>query len=223
MKLFFNILPATLVSAGLLLALPGTAEAKNKGKGHGANKIKGHSSKVVTKAPKIKGSAPVTVAGRGASSYAPGRSGNLPPGHGGVPPGQMKKAVNNAVASSVIQRYSDIPASRYALTYGNGYAGRGYYWGPPGVGYFHEAPLVRYFANRSLIPGDLLNSRYVSGGNSMSLEAQAALAQRGYYHGAIDGAIGPRSRDAIMRFQADQGLPVTGRLDSLTLSALGVY
>ena len=29
--------------------------------------------------------------GRGASAWAPGRSGNLPPGHGGIPPGQAMK------------------------------------------------------------------------------------------------------------------------------------
>ena len=39
---------------------------------------------------------------------------------------------------------------------------------------------------------------------------QAALAQRGYYRGPIDGVWGPETRNAIRSFQAHRGLPVTG-------------
>lgn len=51
-------------------------------------------------------------------------------------------------------------------------------------------------------------------------EVQSALADRGYYHGVIDGIIGPQSRQAIEAFQADQGLPVTGQIDGKLLAAL---
>jgi hypothetical protein len=59
-------------------------------------------------------------------------------------------------------------------------------------------------------------------GASVAAEAQAELRRRGYYDGAVDGVIGPRSRDAIARFQDDAGLAVTGRLSNSTLSALGI-
>jgi len=52
--------------------------------------------------------------------------------------------------------------------------------------------------------------------------AQAKLNEMGFGAGAADGAIGPRSRDAIRKFQASRKLNPTGELDSATLAALGV-
>ena len=54
------------------------------------------------------------------------------------------------------------------------------------------------------------------------VQAQIRLRQLGYYHGPIDGDIGPYTSRAISRFQYDRGLPVTGWLDVRTLRALGV-
>jgi Putative peptidoglycan binding domain len=58
--------------------------------------------------------------------------------------------------------------------------------------------------------------------NNLAVSVQSELARRGYYHGAIDGAIGSGSRQAIRAFQAAQGLPVTGRIDPKLLKALGI-
>jgi len=49
---------------------------------------------------------------------------------------------------------------------------------------------------------------------------QAALAWQGYYNGRIDGVVGPETREAIRAFQAQKGLPVTGRIDSGLIDAL---
>lgn len=54
------------------------------------------------------------------------------------------------------------------------------------------------------------------------IRAQLALRQLGYYRGPIDGDIGPYTSRAILRFQRDRGLPMTGWLDVRTLRALGV-
>ncbi|HYF36344.1 MAG TPA: peptidoglycan-binding domain-containing protein [Prosthecobacter sp.] len=138
-------LVSTILAGALFALSPVTADAKDKGKGKG---------------PKLKGkSHPHQVINsrdwdRGASAFAPGRSGNLPPGHGGVPPGQAKKIMR---------------------------------------------------------------------GDSQELLIQRALLNNGYYHGPIDGYIGRGSRSAIMRYQADHGLPATGIIDHLLLRALGLY
>jgi peptidoglycan hydrolase-like protein with peptidoglycan-binding domain len=50
--------------------------------------------------------------------------------------------------------------------------------------------------------------------------AQKQLAQQGYYRGEIDGIFGAETRRAIMRYQSDHGLRVTGRPDVETLRAL---
>ena len=50
--------------------------------------------------------------------------------------------------------------------------------------------------------------------------AQTQLARQGYYRGEIDGIVGPETRRAIMRYQSDRGLRVTGSLNVDTLHAL---
>jgi peptidoglycan hydrolase-like protein with peptidoglycan-binding domain len=48
------------------------------------------------------------------------------------------------------------------------------------------------------------------------------LAKLGYYHGSIDGVIGPDTEKAVRWFQSVDKLPVTGQLDDQTLQALQV-
>jgi len=54
------------------------------------------------------------------------------------------------------------------------------------------------------------------------LEIEQALASRGYLPGPASGDWSPESVDALKRFQQDQNLTPTGRLDSLSLLALGL-
>lgn len=51
---------------------------------------------------------------------------------------------------------------------------------------------------------------------------QAALNSRGFDAGPADGALGPRTRDAIRAFQTTIGAAATGEIDPMVLSALGV-
>jgi len=53
-------------------------------------------------------------------------------------------------------------------------------------------------------------------------EVQRQLASRGYYRGWIDGRYGRRTAFALRVFQVRSGLPPTGRLDMMTLDALGL-
>jgi cytoskeletal protein RodZ len=53
-------------------------------------------------------------------------------------------------------------------------------------------------------------------------EIQQALADKGYLQGAPTGAWGAESADALKRFQQDRNLEPTGKLDSLSLIALGL-
>lgn len=52
-------------------------------------------------------------------------------------------------------------------------------------------------------------------------EIQDALSKKGYLHGDATGKWDSDSMDALRRFQKDQNLDATGKLDSLTLIALG--
>ncbi len=53
-------------------------------------------------------------------------------------------------------------------------------------------------------------------------QAQTELNKRGYDAGPVDGIYGPRTHAAVAKFQADQNLAQTGRLDINTMSKLNV-
>ncbi|MFK7905568.1 MAG: peptidoglycan-binding protein [Chitinophagales bacterium] len=53
------------------------------------------------------------------------------------------------------------------------------------------------------------------------VEVQQALRSRGYDPGPIDNVLGPRTKQALVQFQKDNGLPV-GNLNIETMRALGV-
>ena len=54
------------------------------------------------------------------------------------------------------------------------------------------------------------------------VNVQVELQRQGYYYGSIDGLIGPMTRSALARYQADHDLYVTRAIDEPTLQALGL-
>jgi hypothetical protein len=54
----------------------------------------------------------------------------------------------------------------------------------------------------------------------MVREAQIALRDAGYEPGRIDGVMGSKTQAALRKFQASQGIPQTGRLDTSTQQQL---
>jgi hypothetical protein len=70
--------------------------------------------------------------------------------------------------------------------------------------------------------GDRYNSPGYSSGGSVTARVQERLAREGYNPGPIDGALGARTRDAIIDFQRDHQLAVTGRIDTPLLRELGL-
>jgi sporulation protein YlmC with PRC-barrel domain len=59
-------------------------------------------------------------------------------------------------------------------------------------------------------------------GEATIRQAQEALNDRGYDVGEADGQWGPRTQDALRKFQQSQGLKATGQLDPQTAAALGL-
>ena len=55
-----------------------------------------------------------------------------------------------------------------------------------------------------------------------TLRAQKALNAAGYLVGEPDGKTGPATTAALKKFQGDRHLPVTGKLDAITLAALNI-
>src|SRR5438874_10653962 len=64
------------------------------------------------------------------------------------------------------------------------------------------------------------DSRY-DYGNTV-VEVQRRLARAGYYHGAIDGIMGPQTRRAIRAYERDRNMPAYGVIDRQLLATMGL-
>ena len=58
-------------------------------------------------------------------------------------------------------------------------------------------------------------------GNTV-VEVQRRLAHAGYYHGAIDGIMGPQTRRAIRAYERDRNMPAYGVIDRQLLATMGL-
>ncbi len=86
--------------------------------------------------------------------------------------------------------------------------------------YYQPAPVIYQPAPVIITPAPTYyGSNY---GPNVLISAQSRLYRLGYYRGTVDGEFGPQTSRAIQHYQVDNGLPVTGRLDSRTLASLGI-
>jgi len=103
------------------------------------------------------------------------------------------------------------------------------YWYPYGYAYgYYGSAYYPYDYDAGVYEGD--GADYSSQGayrssvpytDSTVAAVQEQLAQQGYYGGEIDGIFGAGTRRAVVRYQSDHGLRVTGNLNGDTLQALG--
>jgi len=108
--------------------------------------------------------------------------------------------------SSHSQRVELIAGGYYYFNNGYWYPAWGY---DPGHEYYaYDAPI--YVGRRSEPPDRVI------------ADVQAALQEMGYYRGEVDGLIGPLTREALTKYQADNGMTVTAVIDEPTLDSLGM-
>lgn len=81
-----------------------------------------------------------------------------------------------------------------------------------------ETPLVTITPAEVLVPE--VSAEFIKPGDK---DIQIALKNAGYYTGAIDGDIGPKSTKAIEDFQAANGLTADGKIGRKTWAVLGPY
>ena len=105
----------------------------------------------------------------------------------------------------------------YGGFYGGGYGYGGYgYGGDPGYGYNNGA-----YDGRVVDDRNRGNDGNQPDPAEFAKAVQRQLSRRGYYKGAIDGEFGAGSKSALTRFQQDNNLRATGRIDPATLKVLG--
>lgn len=100
-----------------------------------------------------------------------------------------------------------------------------FYGGPFGYGdsYSYDYP---YYSYNDYNDGDYYDGQYsqseVTPSQETIVAVQKELAKLGYYHGPIDGLIGPQTEGAISWFQSVDQLSATGQIDDPTLKALRI-
>jgi hypothetical protein len=103
------------------------------------------------------------------------------------------------------------------------------YWYPYGYGGYYASDYYPYDYDPGVYEGG--GADYYGQGAYGSSEqyadstvatVQEQLARQGYYRGEIDGIFGAETRRAVLRYQSDQGLRITGNLNADTLRALGL-
>jgi hypothetical protein len=102
--------------------------------------------------------------------------------------------------------------NRIVFVFGAPYYWNAGYWFPawgyyPNAYYAWDGPIYGY---NNMPPDQVIAN------------VQATLQQQGYYHGDVDGLIGPLTRAAIADYQRDSGLYVTSAIDQPTLQSLGM-
>lgn len=104
----------------------------------------------------------------------------------------------------------------YDTGYGNGY---GYDQGYSGPGVYQSQPA---YQNGYDDQSSYQNGNSDQSANNTVAGAQDRLTQEGFYHGQIDGVLGPETRHAIVRYQTKHGLRISGELSNDTLNAMGL-
>jgi putative peptidoglycan binding protein len=145
--------------------------------------------------------------------------------------------------SYVGQQYSGTRYYGGTSYYGNNYYGSGtrYYYGGGGYpysGYYSGWPYSNwgYGTSGGYYPYSYWGGYPYSGYNnyysyhtpaygynaSMVVAVQRRLGQLGYYHGVVDGVMGPQTRAAIAAFEGRNGLIVDGRISRPLIDTLGL-
>ena len=97
------------------------------------------------------------------------------------------------------------------------YYSQPYYYYDGGPSYYDDPPVYRTHTSYQSSSHAVAVPR-----SGLDLDVQTALRSRGYYMGSLDGVYGPQTADAIRRFQTDNGLALTGKINGDTLKALGL-
>ena len=106
-----------------------------------------------------------------------------------------------------------------------GFPSWGWGWGSPyysfGFGYPYYPYIYGYYPySYGYYTQPTYRGQSVS--SDVVVRVQERLARAGYYHGAIDGVAGPRTRSAIRAYERAHGLRVDGVISDQLLGTMGL-
>ena len=85
--------------------------------------------------------------------------------------------------------------------------------------YGYDYPYYGYYDDD---PDGQFSPAKVTPSQETIIAVQNELTQLGYYHGPVNGLIGPQTEKAVRWFQSADKLPATGQIDVSTLKALQI-
>lgn len=145
--------------------------------------------------------------------------------------GRQRYAATRQYSGAPYYGYNGFAGTRY-------YSGSQYYYGSPG--YYYGAGLgYPYYGSYSSWPygsyGYYPNTYYGGYSNAYSYyqpgygyntatvaAVQRRLGELGYYHGMVDGVMGPQTRGAIAAFESRHGIIVDGMITTRFLDRIGL-
>src|ERR1700731_4166578 len=127
-----------------------------------------------------------------------------------------------AVRTGTVRNRSTVYGGGNRYGYSYPYRSYGYGYGYP---YYSYGPSVSFGFGYPYSYGYYGYDRrgydtYANG--SIVIQVQSRLARAGYYHGAIDGAMGPRTHYAIRAYERDHGLRTDGAISGQLLRNMGL-
>jgi Putative peptidoglycan binding domain len=158
---------------------------------------------------------------------------------------RVVETTNTPVRTRVVTRSSSYPYSSTPYgysSYGYGYPSYGYsgysygpsvsfglgspYYGsyyPYNYGYGYGYPGYGYNYPYNYNYGSYTYNNYGYGhGGSVVITVQSRLARMGYYHGPIDGIMGPETSFAIRAYERDHGLRMDGSINGPLMRSMGI-
>jgi putative peptidoglycan binding protein len=117
--------------------------------------------------------------------------------------------------------YSGHPYSNWGYGISGGYYPYSYYGGYPYSGYNNYYSYYSGYPYSGYNRYSYYTPTYGYNG-SMVAAVQRRLGRLGYYHGVVDGVIGPQTRGAIAAFESRNGLTVDGTISRPLLDSLGL-
>ena len=146
----------------------------------------------------------------------------------GDPPQKKRVVTSSSTPTRMTSRTSQVtPTYRYGGTryyYGGGfsypYYGYYSYWPYSYYGYY---PYSYSYYGDSYPNSYSYDSEPAYGYNaSLVAQVQRRLGEMGYYHGVIDGIMGPETRAAVRAYQATHNLVVDGVISGPLLDRMGL-
>jgi Putative peptidoglycan binding domain len=158
--------------------------------------------------------------GGGGGGHGGGGGGHFGGGHFGGRGGHFARFAGHSFAGHRFAQHQGAHFARHEDHFRHG--GHFFFGDPFGYDYPYYGYDYPYYGYYDDYSGKQSSPAEVTPSQETVIAVQNELTQLGYYHGPVDGLIGPQTEKAVRWFQSADKLPVSGQIDDPTLKALRI-